>query len=47
MRAILGIILVVSFLMMILTAEQVSCVFVLSFVAFAVTAIKFINHIKA
>ena len=46
MRAILGIILVISFFVMIQSAEEVSCVFVLSFVAFAVTAIKFINHIK-
>ena len=47
MRAMLGIILVVSFLLLILTAEELSCVFVLSFIAFACTAIKFINHIKA
>lgn len=47
MRAMLGIILVVSFLMMIITAEELSCVFVLSFITFACTAMKFINHIKA
>ena len=47
MRAILGIILVISFVMMIMTAEQLGCVFVLSFLAFVCTAIKFTNHIKA
>ena len=45
MRAILGIISVVSFLMMLSTAEQLGIVFVLSLVAFACSMIKF-NLIK-
>lgn len=46
MRAILGIISVVSFLLMLSAAEQLGIVFVLSLVAFACSVIKFIN-IKA
>ena len=46
MRAILGIISVVSFLLMLSTSEQLGIVFVLSLIAFACSMIKFIN-IKA
>ena len=45
MKATLGIISVVSFLLMLSTAEQLGIVFVLSLVAFAFSMIKF-NHIK-
>ena len=46
MRATLGIISVVSFLLMLSTAEQLGIVFVFSLVSFACSVIKFIN-IKA
>lgn len=45
MRAILGIISVLSFLLMLSTAEELGIVFVLSLVAFVCTVIKF-NNIK-
>ena len=46
MRAILGIILVVTFVLMLQTAEELGCIFVLSFIGFVCTAIKFIDKVK-